>query len=242
MNITAMTYNIGHYNMGLSKHGYPPELMDSKVAGYKELIMQFAPEIIGVQEDNTYCDQAQTIKAQNYLYKPVYRYRVGGAGSTIKTMFPVISGTAESGKLATGASYKRGVWRVEDRRVMVISVHATAHAGNSQKRKQDYQDTFAMAAIEDWDTCVICGDFNTLEDADKDNLTELCDAHGFQMAIGTYLPWVDTFIGRQAGQLRHSFDNVLVSGGSIKRVQVLRDWWERLYSDHVPVICEIDLG
>ena len=242
MNITAMTYNIGHYNMGLSKHGYPPDVMDEKVAGYKELIMQYAPEIIGVQEDNTYCDQAGKIKAQNYLYKPVYRYRVGGAGSTIKTMYPVISGTVESGKLGTGACYKRGVWKAGERRLMVISIHATAHVGNSEKRRKDYADVFSMAAREDWDACVICGDFNTTEDADKRSLTEMSAANGFEVAIGTYLPWVDTYLGRTEGATRHSFDNILVSGGSIRRVQVLRDWWGRLYSDHVPVLCEIEMG
>ena len=237
--IRVMTYNIGHYNMGRSRHGYPPDVMDEKVAGYKELIMQYAPEIIGVQEDNTYCDQAGKIKAQDYVYKPVYRYRVGGAGSTIKTMFPVVSGTVESGKLDTGASYKRGVWRVEDRRVMVISLHATAHAGNTEKRRRDYANVFAMAEKEEWDACIICGDFNTREDADKACLAGMCAENGYEMAIGTYLPWVDTYLGRTEGATRYSFDNVLVSGGSIRRVQVLRDWWERLYSDHVPVICEI---
>ena len=241
MIIRAMSYNIGHYNMGRSLHGYPPDVMDEKVAGYKELIMQYAPEIIGVQEDNTYCDQEGTMKAQE-LYKPVYRYRVGGAGSTIKTMYPVIRGTAESGKLGTGACYRRGVWKAGDRRVMVISLHASAHAGNTEKRRRDYADVFAMAAKEEWDACVICGDFNTLEDADKRSLTEMCGKNGFGMAIGSYLPWVDTYLGRAEGATRHSFDNVLVSGGSIRRVQVLRDWWGRLYSDHVPVLCEIEMG
>ena len=239
----VMSYNIGHYNMGLSQTGYPPEVMDEKVAVLKELYMQFAPDLIGTQEDATYADRAKTIKSNDYLYDPYWRYRPSGSGCNIRARYAAVSGTGGTITFSTGRTCKKIVLRVDGKRLLALSAHPTAHVGFSREREIEYREMFEAVNREEWDWCVITGDFNTTEEVDKLHLQEQCAANGFGMAIGSYLPWVDTYLGKKEGARRHSFDNVLVSGKcAIRRVQVLRDWWERLYSDHVPVLCEIEMG
>lgn len=241
--IRVMSYNIGHYNMGLSPFGYPPDVMDDKVTNLKEMLMEYGPDIIGLQEDSEYADQAKTKKSSKYLYSPVWRYRPSNGGSNIRAKYAAYAGTGELCKFSSGRNYKKAVLKVNGKRLLMISAHPTAHEGNSEIRKQEYTELFDAVHRETWDWCVIAGDFNTLEKADKANLKALCSENSFDMAIGSYLPWVTTFLGRTAKAKHHSFDNILTSPGvTILTVRVLRDWWDRLYSDHVPVVCTMDLG
>lgn len=238
--IRVMTYNVGHYNMGQAPYGFPPELMDEKAGNLKTMLMASGPDIIGTQEDSPYADQAQTIKASTELYAPVWQYRPNNGGSNIRAKFPCYSGTAGTGKLSSGANYRKAILKVDGNRLMVVSVHATAHQGNSAKRLQDYREIFDIVKAETWKHAIITGDFNTLEDTDKTNLKVVCSDNNFSMAIGDYLPWLNTYIGRSEKAKRHSFDNILVSSGlTIRTTNVLSDWWGRLYSDHVPLICDI---
>lgn len=238
--IRVMTYNVGHYNMGLSPFGFPEDVRAEKTANLKTMLMDTGPDIIGLQEDSEYADQAKTIKSSKSLYSPVWKYRPSNGASNIRAKYSAYAGTGSTGVFSTGAKYRKVVLKVDGKRMLVFSLHATAHTGNSDKRMQEYTELFELVNREVWDYAVLCGDFNTLQKADKANLKAVCKANKFSMAIGSYLPWIDTFYGRTETSKHHSFDNVLASPGlTIRTVRVLGEWWSRLYSDHLPVICEI---
>ena len=240
--IRIMSYNVGHYNMGLSTVGFPKEIFNEKVINFKEMLMEYAPDIIGLQEDSVYIDQDKTLKSNAYLFEPLWRHRPSNNGSNIRAKFPAYTNTTELIKFSSSRNYKKTILKVFGKRLLVISAHPTAHEGNSAIRKQDYLELFECAKSETWDWCIMTGDFNTLEKADKANLKAICAENEFSMAVGTYLPWVDTFLGRTEKSKHHSFDNILCSKNiTIKSTMILRDWWGRLYSDHVPIVADVEL-
>lgn len=240
MIIRIMSYNIGHYNMGLSEGGFPPNIFDEKYTNLKEMLMEIAPDIVCLQEDAHYIDRAKTKKSPDSIFSPVWKHSNGYKLETIKAKYSAVSGSYQLINFSIGQSFRRGIFNVNNKKILVVSAHVIAHVGNSAKRKIQYTEMFDHIRKENWDYCVVAGDFNTTENVDKKNLKALCEANDFTMAIGQYLPWVNTFMGRTEGQTKHSFDNILVSKGlTIKSTKVLRDWYGKLYSDHVPVIADI---
>lgn len=242
--IRVMSYNVGHYNMGYSStQGFPPEIQSEKVSQFKQLMMQYRPDFIGVQEESRYMDQAGTEAASSGLYKPAYIFRSGYDACTIRSLYEAEAGSYQKIQFSNGQNFRRGIFRVEGKRLLMISAHPISKTGNSDKRLVQYTELFRHAKESGCDWCIITGDFNTTDQADKTNLKALCDKNKYEMAIGSYLPWVDTFIGRTESQRKHSFDNVLVSPGlRIRTTRVLREWYERLYSDHVPVLCDVEVS
>ena len=107
--IRIMSYNVGHYNMGLSQVGFPKDIIGEKTANFKEMLMQYAPDIIGLQEDSIYADQEKVIKSESYLYDPIWRYRPSNSGSNIRSKFPAYSNTAALAKFSSGRNYKKAV-------------------------------------------------------------------------------------------------------------------------------------
>ena len=239
MILRVMSYNIGHYNMGLSEGGFPDSLYTEKLGNLKQMLMETGPDVIGIQEDTHYVDRAGTKKSPATVYSPVWSFRNGYKYETIRAKFKIVSGSYELVNFSNGQHYRKGTFTIGGKGVLVVSAHMIAHTGNAEKRKVQYTELFR--AISSAEACIVTGDFNTTEKADKATLTALCEKNGFTMAIGSYLPWVDTFFGRAEGATPHSFDNILVKGMTIKTTKVLRDWYERLYSDHVPVIADIEM-
>jgi exonuclease III len=241
MIIRVMTYNVGHYNMGLSEAGFPASVLNEKLGNLKVMLMETAPDIIGIQEDAHYIDQAGKMKSPESVFSPVWSFRNGYKAETIRAKFKLVSGSYQIVNFSNGQHFRRGVFAVDGKRLLFISAHPIAKVGNGDKRKVQYAELFAHVKASAFDCCVIAGDFNTTEAADKTALKTLCDKNGFSMALGSYLPWLDTYLGRAKGQTRHSFDNILVKGAAIRSTKVMGDWYSRLYSDHVPVTADIDL-
>lgn len=237
--LKVMSYNVGHYNMGLSATGFPASVMNEKLASLKELLIAEHPDFIGLQEDAKWIDAAHTVTSSASLFDPYWRFRPEGNGSTVRARQNCISGSNGKELFKSGRHFRKAAFQMEGKTVLFISCHPTAHVGNSAVRKQEYEQLFSYVNDMQWDICIITGDFNTTEQDDKNNLRTACDENGFDMAIGTYLPWVSTYLGKD-GTARQSFDNILV-GGKVKilSVRILRDWYSRLYSDHVPVCAEI---
>lgn len=241
--IRVMTYNIGHYNMGRSETGFPDGLYDEKLAGLKEMLMYAAPDLIGLQEDCKWLDKAHTVTTSAGVFDPVWRFRPEGNGCTVRSKLPLISGSNGKITFSTGRHFRKASFKVDGKRLLFLSCHPTAHVGNSADRKEEYWELFDYVCNREmWDWCVITGDFNTIEAVDKENLRRECDEHGFGMAIGSYMPWISTFPGKD-GTSHGSYDNILVSSGvDIRAMRVMRDWYPLLYSDHVPLAAELILN
>jgi len=242
MSIRIMSYNVCHYNFDQGATGFPAAIINEKVMNLKEMLMETAPDLIGLQEDVQYCDTAQTKTSVDYLFNPVWT-GTGTGQSTIRYKPEYVRKTQKLVQFSTGRVYRRAIFLVDGKRLLFISAHPTPFSGaeNQAKRKAEYTQLFTDIKALRWDWCVVVGDMNTFDTADKENLKAICSENGFDMAIGTYLPWIPTCLGHD-GKGTMSFDNILVSGNiTIQTTKALREWYGRLYSDHVPLIADLQL-
>lgn len=240
--LRVMSYNIGHYNMGSAEKGYPEDLIEEKSGQLKIMLMETAPDLLGLQEDWTWIDRGDTRRSVKELYRPIFRFTAGTGDYTLRARLAAEAGTHQLVRFSTGRYYRRCTFKLPGKyRLLFVTCHLSAYAAREAERMIELEELFAAVGALQYDCCVITGDFNTNTGADREKLREECRGNGFSMAIGDYLPWIPTCYGRD-GRERYSFDNILVSGtGTIRRVAVLGDWYGRLYSDHVPLIADVAL-
>lgn len=239
--IRVMTYNVCYYGDDAGTKGMPANILDEKVMNLKTMLMMYGPDFVGLQEDYPYIDAKATTTARDALFKPVWRFTQGTTETTLRAKYGAVSGSYKLRRFSTDRFYRTGIFNYTPtkQKILFVSCHLSAYARNENKRKTELKELFTFIAGETWDHCIVCGDFNTNTDGDKKTLMETCDKAGFGMAIGPYLPWNPTCLGHN-GKERYSFDNVLVSSGlKIRTVNVLSEWYDRLYSDHVPVMVDV---
>lgn len=240
--ITVMSYNICYYCFDQGNHGFPANLLAEKSGNLKEMLMEYSPDLIGLQEDAEYCDKKKTLKSVDYLFKPIWGYNPGSAYTTIRSKLQTVKNSYKLVYLSTGRCYRRTLVYTEGRKkLLFISAHPMYGTANAVQRETEYAELFQHIRTSQWDYCVVTGDFNSCTDQDKANLKQLCGSNHFGMAIGDYMPWVATCLGHD-GKGKQSLDNILFSSNiRVNKLAVLRDWYSRLYSDHVPVVAELRL-
>lgn len=239
---TVMSYNICYYNFDIGEKGFPSDIMDKKVSNLKQLFMQYGPDVIGLQEDYIYIDAAHKIKTEEYLFSPIWT-RYGTEGPSICHRIPCTSTVRKMVQFSTGRYYRRCLFKtVSGEKILFITAHPTPHGGadNVAKRLKEYTELFDYINTAKFDACIVVGDMNTLESVDKKNLNNICDQNKFTMAIGSYIPWVPTCLGHD-GKSVLSLDNIMIKGAKFNKIEILSDWYDRLYSDHLPIVAEIEL-
>lgn len=244
--LKIMTYNICKYNNDQGGIGFPESILDEKVSNLKRMFMEYAPDIIGLQEDRQYLDEKKTIPASAYLFAPVWNHRSGMDRETARSKYSafessLVQFTDEVGK-ANWRTYRRLVYNYHGKRLVFISCHPMPGKQYVNARMEEFTELFKDINNTKYDYCIVAGDFNTITDEDKVNLTNICNQNRFKMAIGSYLPWLVTCPGSVGTSQYHpySLDNILVSGNmNIVQTKVLNEWHSRLYSDHVPVVATI---
>ena len=97
----------------------------------------------------------------------------------------------------------------------------------------------AAKTVPRYTHCIICGDFNSLSDEDKANLKALAAERGFVLANGGAAEWMPTW---QSGENAQCTDNIICSPNvRINSVKTLADRFDDLYSDHIPLLAEVEL-
>ncbi len=241
--IGIMTYNICGYNKDQGPKGFPVAIRDEKVSNLKRLLMTYAPDFVGLQEDYKYIDTDGSEQARKAIFSPVWGFVNGTTETTLRAKYGAVPGSYALKRFSTDRFYAKAVFNYTptDQRILFVSCHPSAYVKNEDKRRTEYTELFEMIQKESWDHCIVAGDFNTNTDNDRDLLRKLCIENRFDMALGTFMPRLPTCLGYDGSAL-YSFDNILVSGGlMIRKTMVLKDWYNCLYSDHVPVFCEVVL-
>ena len=246
--LDIMSYNVGFYHNGSGGPGFPADIYDEKVGNFKQMLMTYGPDIVGLQEDRQYLDEAQTIPASAGLFDPIWNQRNGQERETTRAKFGVMESELKyfSDTLGQqyGRTYRRIVYDYYTVRILFISAHPMYGKGDDYigARLAEYQELFTDINNSVWDYCIVVGDFNTNSDTDRQNLTNQCSNNGFKMALGTYMPWIPTWVGPVGNPDPNPepLDNILISGNmDFVKVQVLNDWYNRLYSDHLPIVARV---
>ena len=164
--LNVLSYNVAKYNNNTTTY-----ISETKLANFKKLLSKYRPDIIGVQEDNKYLNQAynsspteSSIYTDKRLYKPVLPYYVSndGSGAMVRSRFSqswgkkmflsdLIDGVRGDGRITAMTT----LFNSTDV-LLVCSVHALAAlAGYSSSspesraaRFADYENLFAWISGE----------------------------------------------------------------------------------------------
>lgn len=231
--INVLSYNVGCYSNGNTKDkGISDNIFDEKVFNIKKFIMSVNADVMGLQEDTSYIDKAQTKDAHNWLYKPIYPNKSTLGGVSVYSKRELIaSGSRPVGNGRCMAWFKNSI---DNKILLFISIHPSVDT--SEHRSEELLSLFTWISGQEYDWCVISGDFNTIEPTDRITLKQLCATYGFTMANGEYLGWLKTT------PTPLSIDNILVSSNCIiNSVVVHSSKYEELHSDHYPISANITL-
>ena len=251
--LKVMTYNVANYNNDTADY-----IPNDKLFNLLKMIYDVNPDIMMLQEDRTYIDLNNTQAAADYVFNPAYPNRIGTDGNTIRSK----RNTSNSGTLVytNGRYLKYTVLTIDDKTILLVSTHmvwnyndtGSDSSESKQARNVQYielmQWVTGQISLNDYTSgtptpvpththCIIGMDANTATNDDKTNLlTALNDASCIPVNGGK-LGWFITNM-----DIGNALDNIVVSSNIIiNKIQAYNDWYDKLYSDHVPVIAEITL-
>lgn len=237
--IRVLTYNIGRYNNGSETRGMAENVFNEKVFNLKKFLMKCGADYCAVQEDIETCDRAQTKNAHSYIYKPLYPFRESyGAASCYGKDEPTSSGRIDLHGATENRYMSYQFYSINQKTLLFISLHASYNT--FENRAAELADLFAWIGNQTYDWCIIAGDFNLLTTNDHDasvtgSLPYFAEQNHFTLANGGYLGWLFTTPGE-------SIDNILCSEKCIiNNIECFDDWYQRLCSDHYPLLAEITL-
>jgi endonuclease/exonuclease/phosphatase family metal-dependent hydrolase len=243
---------------------------DEKLLNLRKVLNDVNPDIIGVQEDRKYIDSSNSKTSLAYLFNPVFPFQysspISGDAAELGTyihskMEAVSNGGLFYSNYVTRPKIEYATYAIGNKTLLFISTHLVANAGDDPssqasiaKRVENLTELFGWVngtltlkdidnndvycPAHDW--CIITGDMNTITDTDKTNLATAASNANFILGNGGRLGWLQTAL-RYTGSMT-SLDNIIVSDNVIiNSFTSYSEWYDRLYSDHVPVMANLTL-
>lgn len=202
-----------------------------------------------------FCNGADDITTLNQANGPVIFERATEPAPAGKNNQRGVYGIQAENIVVDGATITPDVfwaskaWKtVNGKSVLIYSVHLQNNGGRAENvsvatRRAQLEAVIAQAHSYTESSpgakdglFIICGDFNSAYDADKETVQEVTAANNMTIANGGYLGWIET----HPNPSPTTIDNIICSQGLIiKRVRTFKDWFDKLYSDHIPLIADI---
>ena len=245
--IRVVSYNICNFNNDSNTY-----INDEKLDRLKRCFNTIDADYLCVQEDNFYIDDSHEKGSEEYFYSLKYPARCGVNGVTIHSKDePIEKGVLcySNVRLLRYAVYLKG-----EKRILIISTHLSiSREGGEEARKIQFNELFSWLQgeiglriydssdykmVPEYTHCIIGMDSNVGTEIDQMNLVEAAKNSGFILANGGQDKWIDTCL--RGGTAPN--DNIIVSSNiEIKKFVVLKEWYDLLYSDHVPIYCDLIL-
>ena len=228
--IRVMSYNVAHYDNDTTTF-----IPDGKLVNLKKMIGNVGADLLGLQEEGQYIDASNTQLASAYIYNPLYVKKYGEGGSCIYSKSAATSGGLYS--LTSGRSVRWSIFPVKNNKTLFFgSFHATPGDDQIATRSQEYGELISFANSKNTNYVIIAGDYNSKSATDHTNLANACRTNGYSLANGGWLGWIKTHKNSVA------LDNVIVNANCIiNNVQALETEYDKLYSDHFPLVVDVTL-
>jgi endonuclease/exonuclease/phosphatase family metal-dependent hydrolase len=250
--IRVMSYNICHFNNDTSTY-----ISAEKLGNLHKMFMEVNADFICLQEDDRHIDSAETKLSKSYLYYPVYPISVVDdvypdndmAGVNIRSKQGFVSRDSLEFSNTNHRALRYGVYEIDGKTLLLISAHPGL---TEEERAEEYEKLFKWingeitlnryytstpVSVPTFTHCVIGMDANSATAEDRANLSAEAEETGYIMANGGVLGWINTSLRSNL-----PLDNIIVSPNVIiNNIQVLSGWYDLLYSDHVPVYCDLTL-
>lgn len=260
INCRVMTYNVARYNNDTSTY-----LSNNKLFNLRRMIGKANADFLCTQEDTQYIDSGGTKESDGYVYLPQYPYNYSES-VYLNIIHSKKSATAHGRvKPTDGAnayrSFEYATYDMGNSKVLlVINTHINwadasgdgTSADNIARRLSQYTDLFSWAnrdiTLADYSSgsavtapththCIICMDGNSATATDKTNLATVASGKNFILGNGGALGWFLTEL-----HYNYSIDNIAVSNNIIiNNIETYDEWYQMLYSDHIPVVADVTL-
>lgn len=239
--VKVATFNVGGYNHGNSVETIPPDFAD-----YTKAISQIGADILCTQEDRIIYDSSNEITTKDKLYKYMYKFgeiasyssssTTGAFGKGVYTSvcnplyerytFDAQGVTTEGGSTQTWSSAALAYCWINNKSILVISVHLAPKSWNTAVRKSQIQELLNIVNDINADETIICGDFNSWEDE-----MEAFDQSAWTLANqGQFGEFVTFYTGN------HPFDNIVVSNGiKMQKIEVVTN----NLNDHYALVSDL---
>ena len=241
LGLNVCSFNIGLYNYGES--GYEGTDLTEKINAHREFLANNF-DVLGLQENRTYMDLANTVSADEQLlaYPFKYNYR-GNFYLTISSKYPMYN--KSTGYFTEVLSNQRGWMRCDiypnGRKITLFNSHPEWKPEATETRKAQFEEIISI--LENEERVIMFGDWNV---ADVSEFDVFKDA-GYTLMNGGYLPFKRTYNYDQnytdtadTTQDRF-FDNIIVKG-DIKGFRKVWNVFDELLSDHLPISADITVG
>lgn len=256
--VRIMSYNVAHYNYDTSLY-----ISDDKVLNFRQMIAKANVDYVCTQEDAANIDGDTGSKPSvDYVFNPVLPFTVSGGSETmIHSRFLQSTEAHHALCFATRRWLDYATFDYGAKKLLIVTAHfypgseteaITNRAvevselfkwisGEVDLQEYKTTDDGAWIHVPTHTHCIICIDGNTETTADKNTLQSEATNANFLMGNGGRFGWFKTAYNNGTGA-RSSIDNVIVSSNIIiNDISVLWDWFERLYSDHAPVVADVTL-
>lgn len=233
--VKVMSYNVAQFDNDTTT-----DISDAQLVRMKQMLMSEDCDVLGFQECpgvvDTNGSSAKGVNAN--LFYPNYPY-------TYIQDVSIISRTPLSdrsvGTLTSGRKWSHAIVSVGGKNVSVYCVHP--YPGTEEARVSlRYQDwsEFANIINADQSDYIVClGDFNTNSMVNGELDVFESTFAGWIMANGGYIGWYET-TGRYSPNI--PTDNILVNQNvAMTCMRPLTEWYDLLYSDHVPLVATLVL-
>lgn len=253
--LRIMTYNVAKWNRDTSVF-----LTDAKIFNVRKMLSDLQPDIVCTQEDGP-IDAASGSKASGaWIFNPALPTHYGSSQCCMHSRTAATQNVGVVWMQST-RPIRSAVYTINSKRVLVCSIHTLANkdstgSGSEEsvaERAVEYTQLFnwIMGRITlplypsnidtycpSWDAAIVCGDYNSLTDSDKNTLGTLAAADGFTMANGGYLGWLETEVNQNGSK---ALDNVIVKGCVINGFTSYKGLYDQLWSDHYPCVCDLTI-
>lgn len=243
--IRISSYNVAHYNNDTATY-----LPDDKVFNFRKVLYKMNADIVCIQEDRETIDSGEAKDSTSYLFAPQYPNKYGTVETTIHSKMANANASYYL-LFATGRRLTYSLFEIGAKKVLLVSAHPGLNVAD---RLSDYTQLFdwlngdlGLFAVDntgrkyvpEYTHAIVCMDANCSTAEDKTNLTALCNANDYVMVNGGAIGWFMTCV---TSGVESAIDTIICSQNIIiNNAEALNDWYEDLYSDHVPIYADLTL-
>lgn len=235
--IRIMQYNIGRYNYGLSG-GLADDKIPVKLENYKKFFGEYRPDIVCLQEYERYIDASETVSADDVLFGELFPYLPQSHYPAIfRSSIPYArydSDMLGNDDTSTRTRYTLAIFNIKHKKVAVLTT--ALYYNNATRRAIQFNE--AMQILSKYDFAIFAGDMNYASQEEMDSLLQIASDNGFKACNGGYFGTFDTL---DTVTYFKPIDNILVKGDVIIRNVFAPDVYDKLSSDHYPIIADIHI-
>ena len=243
VNIRIMQNNIGQFNFGYDG-GYAGADIGLKLSNYRQMLMKYKPDIIGLQEYRTFVDALNTRNADYILFNDIIPYKsYEEYGYVILSKYKPYN-TRHVYLHSEGDYPVHMVYGniIVDNMEVIIGTTALNTLGGSADASMKIRALNRMVSLlSGTKTAIICADANPQSQEEADAIKAFMKAAGYRTANWDYAGYLESY--NPYSNIYKCIDTIFIKGNArfAQIDMVPKNEYSNLLSDHLPIIADITI-